>query len=567
MNSAEPGLTLTNVFVLMLENHSFDNMFAMSGIAGIQAAATQDCNFADGTQYCVKNGAPRSMTTDPGHEFEDVLEQLCGSDAVHSYQGGPYPFVNNSGFARNYATSTTELTGRPDPSHIGDIMACFDTRKELPVLFQLACEFAICDHWFSSVPGPTWPNRFFVHGASSAGWADSPQTKDEIPWETFAGFRYANGSTFDALRASGQRWRLYNDNHNRYSDDPSGPEFGGWISQVASLKGISQLDVRSIDDFARDLQVTTPDGAPAYTEVYTFIEPNFGKSFFARQPPQKGVAPQDLAGPTYKGGSSQHPEDDPSGGEGLIKAVYEAIRSSPLWNTSLLVIVYDEHGGFYDSVKPGRAIPPGDAPPPGQTTRNTRGFDFSQYGVRVPAVIVSPLIPRGTVDHTVYDHASIPATLERLLHLQPLTKRDACANDVLHLLTSPAPRDDCPKTLSSPAPANRGGLEETMAAGFTALAHALGEMASQGERAVERVHADSAAVADTPLPVSGNVVGLLHILLKTELECGTLAGLSHDEQARIVENYQRIDTHARAQAYVESVAARIEAARNAGRGV
>ena len=106
-----------------------------------------------------------------------------------------------------------------------------------------------------------------------------------------------------------------------------------------------------------------------------------------------------------------------------------------------------------------------------------------------------------------------------------------------------------------------------MAAGFTALGHALGEMASEGERAVEHVRADSAAVADTPLPVSGNVVGLLHILLKTELECGTLAGLSHDEQARIVENYQRIDTHARAQAYVESVAARIEAARNAGRGV
>src|SRR5208337_1083297 len=182
-------------------------------------------------------------------------------------------------------------------------------------------------------------------------------------------FQYENGSIFDALHVAGHRYRLYNDNHNRFSDDASGPEFGGWISQVASLKGVSQFDIRSIDNFASDLQ------KPDYTEFYTFIEPNFGKSFFARQPWQKGIAREDLAGPTYKGGSSQHPEDDPSGGEGLIKAVYEAIRRSPVWNTSLLVIVYDEHGGFYDSVKPGRAVPPGDLPPRGQPALNSRGFD------------------------------------------------------------------------------------------------------------------------------------------------------------------------------------------------
>ena len=139
----------------------------------------------------------------------------------------------------------------------------------------------------------------------------------------------------------------------------------------------------------------------------------------------------------------------------MIKAVYEAIRSSPVWNTSLLLIVYDEHGGFYDSVEPGPAIPPGDLAPSGQTTRNERGFDFGHYGVRVPAVVISPLIPRGTVDHTVYDHASIPATLERLLHLKPLTKRDERANDVLHLLSCSAPRDDCPLTLSSPGACER----------------------------------------------------------------------------------------------------------------
>jgi hypothetical protein len=125
---------------------------------------------------------------------------------------------------------------------------------------------------------------------SSAGWTDSPQLKDELPWYTFDGFQYENGSIFDALREAGHRYRLYNDNHNSFSDDASGPEFGGWISQVASLKGVSQFDIRSIDNFASDLQ------KPDYTELYTFIEPNFGKSFFARQPWQKGIAREDLAG-------------------------------------------------------------------------------------------------------------------------------------------------------------------------------------------------------------------------------------------------------------------------------
>ncbi|MBV9174336.1 MAG: phosphoesterase [Chloroflexi bacterium] len=565
MNEPRPGELLKNVFVLMLENHSFDNIFAMSRIPGIQAATLEDSNFAFGNKYAVEDGAPWSMTTDPGHEFEDVLAQLCGCDAVHSYQGGPYPPVNNSGFASNYATSTSESTGLPAAARVGDIMACFDTRRQLPVILELAKEFAICDRWFASVPGPTWPNRFFVHGASSAGWADSPQTKDEIPWETFEGFRYTNGSIFELLHASGHRWRLYNDNHNRYSDDPSGPEFGGWISQVASLKGISQLDIRSMDDFASDLQAMTPDGLPAYTEVYTFIEPNFGKSFFARQPAHTGVAHEHLAGPTYRGGSSQHPEDDPSGGEGLIKAVYEAVRSSPVWSTSLLFIVYDEHGGFYDSVKPGPATPPGDPPPRGQTARNARQFDFSQYGVRVPAVVVSPLIPRGTVDHTVYDHSSIPATLERLLHLKPLTKRDEAANDVLHLLTNSAPRNDCPRTLSPPVRWNGGTPRQAQAAELGVLGRTLGEQASEVETAIERVGEDLAAVIDEPLPTSGNVIGFLHVLLKTELECGTLDSNTEQAQARIVDNYKRVKTSGDAQAYVKAIAEKLENAQKARR--
>ena len=531
MNNTEPNIK--NVFVLMLENHSFDNIFAMSGIPDINVATVQDSNSYQGQEYPVHDGAPWCMTTDPGHEFKDVLEQLCGADAACKYKGGTYPSVNNSGFASSYATSISEDTGTPTPAHIGDIMACFDTRKQLPVICQLAGEFAICDNWYSSLPGPTWPNRFFVHGASSAGWTDSPHLMDEVTWESIHGFRYSNGSIFQALSNAGHEWRLYNDDKNQFSDDASGPEYGGWISQVASLHGISQLDLHSIDRFASDLNEQTAAGLPAYTYSYTFIEPNFGRSFFSPQPPYKG--------PTYKGGSSQHPEDDPSGGEGLIKWVYEAIRNSPVWNTSLLIIVYDEHGGFYDHVKPGCAIPPGDGIPDGQRTRNALGFDFCQYGVRVPAVIVSPLIPKGTVDHTLYDHSSILATLERLLGMNPLTNRDASAKDLRHLLTNPAPREDCPTTLVSPVTtsSHRGIFEKEL----IALDHL-----------VERVM----GIDDEPLPESGNIIGFLHILLKTDLECSQLNGEDEAAQARILENFKHINTKNKAQAYVKYMRDKID---------
>ena len=205
------------------------------------------------------------------------------------------------------------------------------------------------------------------------------------------------------MSRAGLTWRIYNDDTDAYSDDPQDGSVFGAIPQVSALKGITLLDANSLTHFAADLQ-------SPYTCQYTFIEPNYG----------------DITS-SYRGGSSQHPMDDVHGGEGLIKAVYEAIRNSPVWDTSLLIITYDEHGGFYNSVAPPAATPPDDGSP---STYNQWGFTFAQLGVRVPAVVVSPWIAAHTVDHTVYDHASVPATIERLFGLPPLTARDAAANDV-----------------------------------------------------------------------------------------------------------------------------------------
>ena len=169
-------ITLVNhVFVLMLENHSFDNVFAMSGIPNITAASKANFNTFDDINYHVFDTALTQMPSDPGHEFLDTFQQLCGDGNLVPLwkKGSDYPplglQIENKGFVANYATTSSE--GNPPPNcDIGNIMGCFDTQTQLPVIYQLATEFAICDHWFSSIPGPTWPNRFFLHGASSNGF-------------------------------------------------------------------------------------------------------------------------------------------------------------------------------------------------------------------------------------------------------------------------------------------------------------------------------------------------------------------------------------------------------------
>lgn len=501
--TVKPSYPINHIFVLMLENHSFDNMFALSGINGITAATTSNSNSYDGTAYHVAGGAPSSMPTDPGHEFTDVLEQLGGVGASYPVNG-PYPAIDNSGFAANYATTDSEGTP-PTANEIGDIMKCFDTATDLPVAYQLATNFVLCDHWFSSLPGPTWPNRFFLHGASSNGLDHSPSGTEIAKWETVSGFTYPHGSIFDALDNAGVSYRLYY--------DPNGP-IPGSVPQVTSLKGIFLTQVHSVNDLANDL---TGD----YPYQYTFIEPNYGN----------------IVNGSYEGGSSQHPMDGVTGGETLIKTVYEAIRNSPLWNESLLIVTYDEHGGFYDSVSPGPATPPNDGSsntPGAKNSLSEYGFTFNTYGVRVPALVISPWVVAGGVDHTPYDHSSALATIEQVFGILPLTARDRAASSVLPLLQSSA-RTNCPTTLNNPAPAPAAATAD-LAAGAEAL--------------------DVTA----PVPEAGNLQGLLWIMLKTKYE---LSDKSDATRRALLAEFEAIKTRGRAAAYIEEVMAEVEAVRAA----
>jgi len=493
--SASP---IAHVFVLMLENRSFDNLFLNSKIPGRLPSTFNNMNvyhgklgrIVDPTLSSQGTSLP-NMPTDPGHEFPDVLQQLTGIVAAYP-KGGPYPAINNSGFLDNYATT------KPPLEWLGLIMGGFATAEQVPVIYQLATQYALCDQWYSSMPGPTWPNRYFVHGASSAGLDHSPSSPEMLEWETFDGFKYPHGSIYDAMNNSGVSWRLYY--------DPNGP-LEGKIPQVASIHNISVVsDLHSLDDFASDLKKN-------YRYQYTFIEPNYGDVITS-----------------YKGGSSQHPMDGVAGGEGLIKTVYEAIRNSPIWNSSVLIITYDEHGGFYDSFAPGKTVAPNDN---SSAKYNKYGFDFTQLGVRVPAVIVSPYVTPGFVDHTIYDHSSVLATVERLFGMSPLTSRDASANDLLHTLHSPTARADCPTMLNSPAPVPASAT-------------------------VALTRAQQAAADQQPLPKGGNLPGFLAIMLKTEIE---LSSGKEADKAAILENFKQLRKRGDARAYIKRIMNKVEAAR------
>jgi phospholipase C len=405
---------IQHVFVLMLENRSFDHLLGFSGITGMDAGSGlkttadglsgKETNSFEGKVAIVSQPADFAMVVDPGHEFPDVLCQLSGPDAKYS-PGGHYPPCDNSGFVASYAAACSKANQQRDPA---EIMNCYSP-DQLPVLNALAREFAICDHWHASMPGPTWPNRMFVHAASSAGLDHSPTTAEIALWEIAFGFSFPNGDIFDRIRANGLQRRLY-----------AGDNF----PMMAALKGIRLDDIRPYEKFADDLQAPFP-----YS--YVFIEPSY-----------------ELLN-DYRGSTSEHPLDDVRLGEGLIKSTYEAIRNSAVWNSSILIITWDEHGGFFDHVLPPAAVAPGDTA--SNSAHNKFGFTFEQYGPRVPAVVISPWIPKNVVDHRLYDHSSIPATLEKLFGIDPLTERDRAANSVLPLLSLDAARDDTPTVLPSPA--------------------------------------------------------------------------------------------------------------------
>jgi len=381
--------TIKHIVVLMLENRSFDHMLGWPGIEG----TTVPIDPGDptvGSAPAFRLTAPASYRTepDPGHEFEDVTLQLFGR---RDPPQGASP--TNDGFVLSYS-QRLDGRGQPVGPSVGKrILGCLPP-EDLPVLRALAEEFVLCDHWFASVPGPTWPNREFVHAGTSMGRVTNPSALEMI-WG-FTGER----TIYENLMEAGKTWKIY------YHDFPQAFWFRGLVEYKDTNFGY-------FDEFEVDVQ-------SGLLPNYSFIEPRY--------------FPTNL-----EGANDQHPPHDVRRGEELIASIYDALRRNPdVWRQSLFIVTWDEHGGFYDREAPPEAVAPDERRPP------QGSFSFDRLGVRVPAVVASPWVGAGVIDSQTYDHTSIPAFLKKQFGLRDfLHERDRMANTFEHLLLT-VPREDTP---------------------------------------------------------------------------------------------------------------------------
>jgi len=373
---------LKHIVVLMMENRSFDHMLGYSNIPGIDGLSGKETNpDTTGEPAPVKPlaGYQGQLQPDPGHHFEDVKLQIFGDEP-----GGP----TMQGFVKAYYQKEKNV------EHSREIMYCFPPDK-VPVVKTLAENFLLFNRWFSSLPGPTIPNRAFAHFGTSFGKTDMDLFYLTEKYPTI----------YQRMLDKGRTAKIY------YYDAASGT-----IGMAFILKNEPRI-FGTFDQFLADCRSgNLPD--------YSFIEPNY--------------ADHDL--PTGRAlASDQHPDHNVLAGEEFIAQVYTAIlNNEELWNSTLLLIVYDEHGGMYDHVEP---------PPctPDEFQDPVTGFKFDRLGIRVPAILVSPWIPKGTVvNDRIFDHASIPATVTKKFigDYANRSPRELTAGTFLDYLTLPEARED-----------------------------------------------------------------------------------------------------------------------------
>lgn len=393
---------IQHVVVLMLENRSFDCILGRlyptdPYFDGLTLNESNVCGMTYGvwTAPDITSAIACTPDPDPGEAYTDIKMQLYGN-------GDPLPAVATmSGFAANY-NSLPASEGYRDP---GAVMHYF-TPEQVPVISSLAKAFGVCDQWFASAPCQTWPNRFFVHTGTCQGYVDNSDFP--IPFDA--------PSLFRRLEDQGVSWRVY------FHDMP----------QSILLKDVWACALGHYRLFGQFLADAHTGALPAYS----FIEPRYFTDLFDSQPP-----------------NDEHPPHNVLCGEQLIAQVYNAVRQSPCWKQTLLIITYDEHGGCYDHVPPPPAISPGGP------FNNSYGFTFNAYGVRVPTVIVSPYVapgskirpaPSAAGSTTPFDHTSIIRTVRDLFNIGgPLTARDNAAPSLLPALGLAAPNNDGPPSVTA----------------------------------------------------------------------------------------------------------------------
>ena len=420
---------IAHVVVVMLENRSFDNLLGWlyadagnrppvnlppqnpptyDGLTDGAYTNPRDPAMPTGARVQVKRGTS-SLTVpseDPSEQFRHMNCQIFGTESPR-----PDQEATMDGFLFDYSnTLRSENNTTVDPATIMETY----TPAQVPAISALARNYAVCDRWFASVPCQTWPNRAFVHAGTSCGRVNNldKEPDDNTPPDPL---HYNTKTIFNVLHELGVTWKVYADNTIPGTPTLTRYEF---LTQLASplLAG----HFRGFGDFQKD-------AADGTLPSYSFIEP----SFLERK-------------------NDQHPPHDVSAGDHFLYEIWKAVSQGPGWDHTLLIITYDEHGGCFDHVKPPRTAVRPDSSPPQQP------FAFDRYGVRVPAVVVSPWIEAGTVFRAVqgeaeYDHTSILATLRDWQDLANKaganwlgSARIAKAPTLMKLLTRTSPRTVLP---------------------------------------------------------------------------------------------------------------------------
>jgi phospholipase C len=413
---------IEHIVVVMLENRSLDNLCGWLYADGASPSHViptgsapafdgLDAGFWNPSNSSYFQGQPpervfvttqaAGMTVpdpDPQEAFDHITFQLFGPQGF-----APSPSWPMQGFVIDY-----QSTGAASPDRI---MQAYSA-DQIPVLSALARNFAISDRWFSSTPNQTWPNRSFVHAGTANGNVNNGVIPDPFDWDV--------PTIFNVLESLGETWAVYSDTT---------------LTPSLTRTMFPKLWDPLLDPHFRGFSAFEYACSNGSLPSYSFIEPSFL------------IDPND-----------EHPPHDVTAGEAFLHAIWMAVSQSRLWSKILLIITFDEHGGCYDHVlPPTNAVTPDRASDPG-----AEGFRFDRFGVRVPAILVSPFIEGGTVfradasgSGTPFDHTSILATLRDWLGIPAAqmlpSRRIVAAPDLGPALTRSSPRTDVPPIPAPPA--------------------------------------------------------------------------------------------------------------------
>ncbi|KAJ3253909.1 hypothetical protein HK103_007643 [Boothiomyces macroporosus] len=377
---------ITNLVVIMLGSLTMGDWPELDGLTGHENYTLPISK----TVYHVTPAISKVESQDPFHSVNDVTVQIYGKINRNDQVKGKKP--TNTGFALNaYANSKQTATD------LTRAIYSYQTDHTAPVIRSIANDFGIVDDWFSSVPGPTYPNRHFMNCATAHGLTDNLHDPNGgIPCKTI----------YHKLSDNNISWKVYNEN-KRYECN---------VFRYTEMKEPRfKKNVVPFEEFLNDAK----NGS---LPRFSYIDPDMDTGDY-------------------------HPPRNLPNGEAFLKTVYDALRSSPQWEQTLFLIVFDEHGGFYDHVPPPSSVPiPDDSPvyPP------AGDFQFERLGLRVPAILVSPWIKKGQIFRSGFkdrnfEHSSISATINKFFNIsEHLTKRDQWAvsfHSSVNYLASP--RKDC----------------------------------------------------------------------------------------------------------------------------